>query len=215
MLLKNIVSFDAQNYPNRELVISYPKNDIDTRRLIKKVVEVSGLNITTIERQENESLGMARNTAIENCNGEYICTWDDDDLYHYNRITHQFNSMQGNYYQCGILSKIIIYDYVTDQAYLSYPHHWGGTFICKKDLITRNPYNDSNTGEELYLLKELDYKGYLLKIDNAPFLYSYVRHKTNSVSGIHFQKFLNISDKLDVGASKQLRQQFETQINLQ
>lgn len=214
MLLKNIVSFDTQNYPNRELVISYPKQEFETRNLINHIKAISELNILTVERETDESVGQARNKAIEICNGEYVCCWDDDDLYHYNRITHQFNSMQGNYYQAGILSKVLIYDTVEDKAYQSYAHNWGGTLICKKELIVRHPYGDSNSSEDVTTLNSLDSRGYLLSISDAPFLYVLIRHHQNATQRIYFQKFLNISNKLDANSTRQIRQQYETQINL-
>lgn len=136
LLLKAIVSFDTQNYPNRELVISYPKQDIETKKLIDSILELSDMRILRIEREENESLGTARNNSIEKCNGDYICLWDDDDWYHGRRLAHQYNTMlvNGQFRDASILTRVMLFDATTQKGYLSFPYLWGGSCYAKKNI---------------------------------------------------------------------------------
>jgi len=199
LLLKAIVSFDTQNYPNRELVISYPKQDLETKKLIADILDVSDLRVVQIEREGDESLGTARNHAIANCNGEYICLWDDDDWYNSRRLSHQFNTMLINrkFQEASILTKVMLFDATTQQAYLSFPYLWCGSLLCKKTLILQNPFADSNIAEDSPVIKYLESSKLLHHIEDSAYLYLYVYHGKNTLSHFHFSYYLKKSELLD------------------
>ncbi|SEB19894.1 glycosyltransferase family 2 protein [Pedobacter hartonius] len=216
LLLKAIVNFDAQNYPNRELVISYPSTDIATKNLLNRLLETSDLNIIPVERNASDSIGKAKNLAIHHCEGDYICTWDDDDIYYTNRLAHQFNSLQGQgkYFQAGILSHILLYNANTQKAYSSFPSYWGGSLICRKDLIIRYPYSNTNIAEDTSLLKSLESIKLLQKIDDAPYLYIFVYHGKNALDHSYYHFFSSRSQQLDQETAQNIRIYYEQQIEL-
>ena len=172
LLLKAIVSFDTQNYPNRELVISYPKDDLETKHLIDEILLVSDLRIVRVERNGSESLGTARNNAIAKCNGDYICLWDDDDWYHARRLAHQYNTMliKGQFRKASILTRVMLYDTNTQLGYLSFPYLWCGSLLCKKDLILKHPFANSDVIEDAPVVKYLESKKLLHYIAIVLFL---------------------------------------------
>jgi hypothetical protein len=61
LLLKAIRSFDGQNYPNRELIVSVPKEDTVSKNLIQNIIELSSMNISMTERTKETTIGEARN----------------------------------------------------------------------------------------------------------------------------------------------------------
>lgn len=193
LLQKAIDCFKSQNYPNKELVISYPKKDISTKNMIQNYRDLS---ILSIEREDTESLGNARNHAIVKCKGEYVCIWDDDDWYHSSRLSFQFNSMQekGQGYQASILTRILLYDTTSKQVYLSFPYPWEGTILCRKVILLQNQYKNTNIAEDSHVVRFLSSRNLLFQIDHVPFLYVYIYHGNNTWNYKHFESFLTKSE---------------------
>ena len=198
MLQRAIDCFEAQNYPNKELVISYPKNDQNSKSLIDHVMERSEIQIMRLEREEGESVGNARNIAISKCKGDYICVWDDDDWYHQSRLSYQFNSMQtsGVGYNASVLTRLLLYDNTTKKAYISFYYCWENTLLCRKEMILQNQYAHANKGEDTHIIKFLDGKRFLYHINDAPFLYVYIYHGENTWDYQHYEYLLSKSTLL-------------------
>jgi len=216
LLLKAIVSFDTQNYPNRELVISYPKQDIETKKLIDSILELSDMRILRIEREENESLGTARNNAIEKCSGDYICLWDDDDWYHAKRLAHQYNTMlvNGQFRDASILTRVMLFDATTQKGYLSFPYLWGGSLLCKKEHMLRNPFADSDVAEDAPVIKYLESNKLLHYIADSAYLYLYVYHGKNALSYFHFCYYLKKSEQLDKESTDWIRNLLDVKVEI-
>lgn len=199
-LLKRAIScFAEQNYPNKELVISYPKNDNQTKLLLDKLLKHSELNILRVERDEKESVGNARNQAIAKCRGDYVCVWDDDDWYHASRLSFQYHSMQttGKGYNASVLRRLILFDSLTQKAYLSFSYCWENTLLCRKEIIYQNQYSNQNKGEDTHIVKFLDDKKFLYHIDDSPFLYVYIYHGENTWDYKHYMHLINQSTMLE------------------
>ncbi|MBB5646267.1 glycosyltransferase family 2 protein [Pedobacter cryoconitis] len=216
LLLKAIVSFDTQSYPNRELVISYPKWDKETKQLIESILEVADLRIVCIEREGNESLGAARNHAIANCNGDFICLWDDDDWYHTKRLAHQYNTMRvnGQLREASILTKVMLFDVTTQKGYLSFPYLWCGSLLCKKNHILQHPFTNSDVAEDAQIVKYLESRKLLHYIPDSAFLYLYVYHGTNALSYFHFSYYLKKSDALDSESTDWIRSLLDIKVEV-
>jgi len=203
LLVKAISYFNYQNYPNRELVISFPKKDLLSSQVIYKFIE-QNVNILPIEREEDESLGNSRNTAIIKCNGDYVCMWDDDDWHHRNRLLLQFNflSKTSQRYQASILSQILLYDKLTEHSYASFLHTWEGTILCRKEILLQNQYANRNRGEDSHVISFLEKKNQLCHINDAAYLYIYIYHGKNTWDYNHFTYFTVKSYLLDKTSSK-------------
>jgi len=195
LLQKAIKCFDEQDYANKELVISYPKDDKNTKAIIQQLLSEGRFDILAIERPETELLGNARNDAIHKCRGTYVCIWDDDDWHHPTRLSYQINSLQttGKKYEASILYRIFLYDYTTKLAYLSFPYHWDGTLLCRKEMLMHNQYADKNKGEDSQIVPFMEKKGMLAHIDESPYLYIYTYHGNNTWPYDHFMYFIGKS----------------------
>ena len=198
-LEKAITCFTTQNYPNKELVISYPKDDLASKGVIERAKQDETVRIMSVERNTEESLGNARNHLIAKCSGDYVCIWDDDDWYHPSRLTYQFNSMKivGQRYQASVLHRILLYDTTTKKAYFSFPYTWDGTILCRKEILLQNQYANANRGEDTHVITFLSGRKLLYRIEDAPFLYIYIYHGTNTWNYKHFENFMNKSELLD------------------
>ncbi|QNK63801.1 glycosyltransferase [Pedobacter sp. PAMC26386] len=198
-LEKAMDCFTTQNYPNKELVISYPNNDLLSKEVVKHRQQDETLKIMQIERAEKESLGNARNHAIAKCSGDYVCLWDDENWYHPSRLTYQFNSMQivGQRYQASVLSRIFLFDARLKKAYVSFPYNWYRTMLCRKEILLQNQNTNAYRTEDTHLITFLSGRKLLYQIDDTPFLYVYIYHGTNTWDHKYFEYFVNKSELLD------------------
>ena len=197
-LLKAIIYWDAQNYPNRELVISCPENDLSTQNLVKEICSRADLDILLITRKEDLTVGMARNEAIARSKGEYICIWDDDDYHREVRLMYQFTILRAKRQKCeaSIITTIVLYDRINDRVCLSDSRNWEGTLLCKKDLVLQHPYMDRNIAEGEGLIKYLTGTNYLHYFANYN-LYAFVYHGDNTLSTEQFSDFFKDRDLID------------------
>lgn len=207
MLMKSILNFDEQDYPNKELIVSYPKSDNATRNLLNKLLPLLEQSIILVEREETISLGKARNEAILKANGNYICLWDDDDYYHHMRIKYQYNNMQvnGQYREACLLTRVILFDSLKNKVYHSFPNLWPGTLLCNKNLIVKYPFSDNNIAEGHLLIQFLQENNFLHYIEDFALLYSYVYHGQNTTNYYQLFHFSKISEILDSQSSDWVR----------
>lgn len=213
MLLRAILSFDQQNYTNKELIISYPNKDQVTKNLLDLVIPAI-INVIRIERVDQLSIGMARNEAIEKSNGEYVCMWDDDDIYHFARITEQYNAIRQNEENsmACILTRILLYHANIYTAYLSFPSYWGSTLLCKKEIYLQYPCLNRNQFEYADILYNLELKNCLQYITANPSLYTSVFHGDNTMKYTTFFYLINRSEPVNEEVSLSIKSQLANSI---
>lgn len=189
--------FFQQSYSNCEMIISYPETDQDTKIVLNKLKHPS---IILIVRKAEKSLGEARNEAIDKCNGEYICIWDDDDWHHPERISRQIRELlpDQSTRKASVLTRIFLFDHTTRKAYLSFPYTWDGTLLCRKAMLMQNQYAHRNYGEDTHIISFLESRSLLSHIDDAPNLYVYIYHGDNTWPYSHFDYFLQRSTPLNL-----------------
>lgn len=211
MLFKSILSFAQQTYENKELVISYPKTDEKTRLLVNYFLENKGISLISLERKENESIGKARNKAIANSNGEYICIWDDDDIFHEVRIAEQYNALLTNndQFQASVISQIFLYHIFNLTAYVSFPSYWACTLLCKREYILNNLCSDTDQFECKPILNYLNSTNQLISINSSPFLYTYVFHGGNLMQYSSFLYLVNQSFPISIEITTNIREYLE------
>lgn len=199
-LLKKAVSyFIAQDYPNKELLVSYPQKDKLTEHVVDKLIAENSTTIRSLKRPDQMKLGDARNLAIAESNGEYICTWDDDDWYHPSRLSYQMYYLYtvGKELNACVLKQIILYDKTTEKAYASFYYPWENTLLCKKDVLNEFPYISKDQGEDSGIIDFLEGSQQLYHLPEVPFLYIYIYHSNNTWGYAHFKSFINRSELLN------------------
>lgn len=214
-LLRSIILFDAQSYPNRELIISCKIGDQVTKQLIEKVKSSSTIRIVIIEHHQTLSLGMAKNEAVSRCNGEYICIWDDYNWFHTNRLTHQYNTLQSKakFCQSSLLNVIIVYDAVNHKACFSTPFDWAESLLCKKSLALECPFDDINYQESNKLISYLRTRKLLYEINDAQTSFIYVYQDLYSQNYSQFSDFLSNSSPFDQSRADSIYQLLDFQLD--
>ncbi|TPV38786.1 glycosyltransferase family 2 protein [Bacillus dicomae] len=84
-----------QTYKNIEIVIVDDGSKDQSSSIVQNLKKKYPEQIKYI-LQENQGVSVARNTGIENANGEYISFLDSDDLWHSTKIEKQIESMHKN-----------------------------------------------------------------------------------------------------------------------
>ncbi|MCC8423667.1 glycosyltransferase [Mucilaginibacter sp. UR6-11] len=204
LLQRAIACFENQTYANKELVLSYPRNDILTKAVIDQVLKITDAKMIVLERDEDETLGNARNQAIEAANGEFICIWDDDDWYHNDRVLHQYESIKDTAFKASIFLNILLYDFTTKEAYLSPYRMWEGTLFCEKELFNNQLYLDKERGEDTAVVFNLYMNNVLFNILESSYMYVYIYHGNNTWGESHFNLYFLNSIPLDEKVSKQI-----------
>lgn len=86
-------SLVGQTYNNWECVVV---NDGSTDDTIKVIQSISDSRIKLINLPENKGRGYARDVAVRNCSGKYLCYLDADDFLHHDKIYKQVMVLESN-----------------------------------------------------------------------------------------------------------------------
>ncbi|MED2790596.1 glycosyltransferase family 2 protein [Bacillus wiedmannii] len=92
---ETIKSILNQTYQHIEIVIVDDESTDQSSSIVKQLKEKSPEKIQYV-KQKNQGVSVARNTGIENANGQYIAFLDSDDLWHPTKLEKQIQSMHFN-----------------------------------------------------------------------------------------------------------------------
>ena len=176
-----IASFQAQDYPNCELVIVEDDSD---PRLEQAVAALNDPRVRLIKCAPGEfTLGELRNQAISAARGEWVCQWDDDDLYDPARLRLQMAAIQAaNADGCFLLRWTIWWPQQRRFA-SSVERLWEGSLLARKALL--EPYPSLKRGEDTPVTEAFFKRARVVGLD-APRLYVYVVHGNNTFDPAHF-----------------------------
>ena len=141
-------------------------------------------------------LGYKRNLSVQYSKSDYICIWDDDDIYHTDRLYNQMNFLEFTQRPACTLSSLTILDEDTGKKYISIERAsgWEGTLLCKRE----------NMGYFACLNKQEDTPAldYLARTNNLsvmeqPELYNYCIHTGNVSGKAHFERLLKYAEEIN------------------
>lgn len=197
LLQRAIACFDMQDYPNKELVISYVVNDLATKSIIDQIEQLSEIKIIRLERTEQEKLGTSRNNAVLAANGAFVCFWDDDDWYSNDRISQQFSVLNDGPFKASILMNVLIHDDEIKETYYSLYRYFQGTLLCEKETLLQTSCSDTDKREMDPVIPYLLSKNVLFHIIEKPSLYIFIYHGNNALGDANFNYDLLQSILLD------------------
>jgi len=206
MIKRSIQCYCDQIYENKELVIVTNSGTKVINELIDCISSFNRNDIylrTLTDRKY--TLGELRNFSIREAVGEIICIWDDDDLYHPERLTMQYNSMNQERATVSLLSDHLQFfwdDLVL--AWVDWKHNrqpldnFPASLMMYKRFTPRYPEKgkNANKGEDSALLKKIqNEKLKVASLANHGYLYLYSYHGTNTWSKKHHQMILGFPTK--------------------
>ena len=204
---RSIRSYCRQSHPDRELVIVMDRGEADSRGAL--AAHVAGLGRSDIRLHEGPdaaTLGALRNQSVALAKGDIICQWDDDDLYHPERIARQRALlMEGDFEAVYIEDVVQFYPqrsrmFLTNWRATEAGGHPGTLMAWRSDALR---YPDSGEtarlGEDLAVALDLIRRGRVGYLRDQPATFIYVSHGANSWDLSHHEMLsreLSISQAL-------------------
>jgi glycosyltransferase involved in cell wall biosynthesis len=198
-----IAAYRAQTYRGRELVIVLDQGPAEAKASIRDhVAALGGDDIRIIEPPGPLTLGALRNISWREARGAIVCQWDDDDLYHPERLDRQLAALRESGGQSVCLQEVMQFFPATRRLRLT---NWRAspqaakpaTLMCLKSAPVRYPETgpEASLGEDLVVHTQLRSLGGFHALAGAPHLYVYVSHGQNTCSEAHHRM---IADRLGV-----------------
>ncbi|MBV1916670.1 MAG: glycosyltransferase family 2 protein [Sphingomonadaceae bacterium] len=179
-----ISAYCAQTHQNRELVIVHESDHPEIKRHVAKLGRE---DITLVEAPPGLTLGALRNLSRAEARGTVHCQWDDDDIFHPERIERQLAALVESGAQAVALEDVFQFFPATRELYWL---NWRttpatvfpGTLTCRADAPIHYPEtgDSARLGEDLAVCKQLQSVKGLSALAGAPHLVIYISHGANS-----------------------------------
>jgi glycosyltransferase involved in cell wall biosynthesis len=173
--------YRRQTWPNRELVI------VGTDQSSELPDHVAALGDPTIRHHSAApaALGTLRNVSVEQARGHLVCQWDDDDLYHPERLEFQYAGLIASGAAAHFLSRWWLWWPERRQLAISSRRIWEGSMLAHRDALGRYPAIARR--EDTQLVVELRERHRIVYSDQ-PSAYCYIVHGGNSFGPRHHAK---------------------------
>jgi glycosyltransferase involved in cell wall biosynthesis len=195
---RSILSWAAQTYPERELVI-VTDGKPRFREALERFVAALGLERVRFVYPQGEglTLGALRNISLEAARGDLVCQWDDDDFSHPDRLMIQAGHMiRQNASACCLTDHLQLIedkrmlcwvDWTMDGAAQDTAQLAPGTIMMGRDARFRYPEAGqyARQGEDSVLLNALSQHTPVVPLSGAGYLYLYQYHGRNTFSREH------------------------------
>jgi hypothetical protein len=197
LLTRAIRCFEAQTWPNRELVVVYREDDHETLAVCKQALDREvPLNLVGVSPQKKPTLGELRNLSVQRAIGEWVMVWDDDDWHHPQRIIEQYNAATSQDKPACVLNRVCLYDVPEKSLRVSRSRRWEQTLLCRRDVMPE--YKHLERREDRPVVDHLQVSGSLTTLDK-PGLYCYVWHGRNVNTHDHFKGASRGADAIGPG----------------
>jgi glycosyltransferase involved in cell wall biosynthesis len=176
-----IECFLAQSYPSRELIVIDGGESDDLQQGVEAIC-YPAIKLHR-ERPAGRSMGELRDLAVEKSSGQYVCVWDDDDLYDPDRLSIQMSAITRLGADACFLARLQLWWPARRMLAVSIRRMWEGTMICAKEKMPSYP--PLPRGEDTPIAYRLWRSQRVVMLDE-PRLYTYLFHGTNTTGESHF-----------------------------
>lgn len=180
---RSILMFLRQIWPCKELIIA---TNAVTEEL-EKLILGSGPDVRLVALPAGLRLGDHRNLAIAKSRGDYICVWDDDDLYDSGRISVQMKILLESNVEAVFLSRQLIWWQSRSLLFVSNKRVWENSLIASRSALSIYPSLDK--GEDTKMV-DFMLKHHSCSLVDAPSLYCYCITGSNTSGQLHFENML-------------------------
>lgn len=189
LLKRSVESYCKQTHDQKELVVVVCQCDDYLGHVTTYVRTLCRHDVRVVFQPTAIPLGALRNLALDHSDGNIVCQWDDDDVYHPERISEQLNAMLATGTEATFLSHYLHLFSDTcqvawcDWTRLQIAEEPGlpGSLLARKQALPR--YADLERDEDSMLQRELLRRGVpLTVIEGSTPLYAYTFHGANLCS---------------------------------
>lgn len=190
---RSVACFQAQTYPNRDLVVVFDNGPREYVELARQHLAVLEDAVTIVQPAGPHSLGALRNISVTAAPGRVVCQWDDDDLSHPTRLSEQHRLLQEEGTVAVALQEVFHFFPRSRQLYWTnyrnaLPDHClAGTVMFRRAAGVSWPEEGptSRKAEDSALMRQLEAAGRVVHLAGAPHLYVYVFHGGNAYEADH------------------------------
>lgn len=201
-LKKSIDCYLKQTYLNKKLVIVSQSDENNNLIISNYLKDLNRSDISLFVAPDTLSLGAMRNVAVELATGQIICQWDDDDLYHPERLTTQYKFLVADSRNVASLySEFLKYFANFNDLYWcdwSNESEYSHRFLCGSIMFYKSLFHlwenfypergpQSDREEDLCVLEKLINKGHIAQVPNGNH-YIYLYHGVNHVYDLDHHK---------------------------
>lgn len=201
VLPRALRGFARQTWPNRELVIVHDGGDALQRTIEQLAGEHPGCDIRVHAEPPGRPLGALRNASVEQARGVFVCQWDDDDLYHPERLERQARCLlEARAQFCFLTDQMHLFAdrgemYWDDWTIETPPGHLiPGTLFGLRECLPRYP--ELARGEDTPLVFDLVRRGCrIAELRGAGWLYVYVYDGHNVFDRTHHERISTLKQQ--------------------
>ena len=215
---RSIDDFCRQTLANKSMILVLSGGIESVHHAIHDYVESLGHNNIRIYTQPPDwNLGQLRNFTLETATSDVLCHWDDDDLYHPERLERQLALLLEGDFEAVYLQEVMQYFPASNMLYWT---NWRATeaaahpatlMVRRDTAIESIKYptegGTARLGEDSVAARALIARGRVGYLPSMPHLYVYVSHGANSWHDSHHRM---LAEKLAI--SQALLRRREVQI---
>ena len=191
LIRQSYSSFKSQTWQNRELVIIC---DNVTEELRALAVSDGDDEVRLVEVVCGRfTLGDLRNLSVARSRGEFICQWDDDDLYDPDRISISMKVLIESSVEAVFLSRWLLWWESMGKLSISSSRVWEGSMLARRSVIPI--YASIKKGEDTLVTKLIS-RQFPISLIDYPQLYCYRVTGYNTFSDNHFEQLFAHSSKV-------------------
>ncbi len=199
LVKRSIHCYLGQSYSNRELIVVSQGDEHQNRAIKAHISSLERDDILFVEAPKHLCLGAMRNLSVELTTGELICQWDDDDIFHPERIKTQYRSMVPTSSLASFYSEFLKYFADTGDLYCcnwSKEHQYSHRYLCGTAMFFKSAFheyrnilypeegNQCRVEEDLNVLEKLMIKGKIAAPSEGHH-YVYIYHGANTYDLTH------------------------------
>ena len=182
--------FQRQSWKNKELVIIDDDRDDGLAQWVQALGDVQ-IRLLKLD-PDNRRLGSLRNLAVEAAKSDYVCQWDDDDLYDPLRLQWQMAALQSLAADVCFLQRWQLWWPQKQRLAISRNRVWEGSMLSRKAVLPTYP--ELARSEDTEVVASLMQQQRVALLDQ-PTLYTYVIHGHNTFDAEHFEPHWQFASK--------------------
>ncbi len=175
-----IACFERQSYSNRELVVICDRPDSPLKHWIA-ARENHQLRFVEVPAAP---LGTLRNASVAAARGKLLAQWDDDDLYHPDRLTIQHEALGEGDAVANFLHRWLLWWPARRLLAISGKRVWEGSMLVRRENLCEYPA--LSLGEDTQVVQAL-LATHVVTLTDQPLAYCYIVHGNNSFDANHME----------------------------
>jgi Glycosyl transferase family 2 len=172
--------FQRQSYANRELVIVCDQPDSP----LKAWLDAQALPGIRYIEVPPTPLGTLRNASVAAARGTLLAQWDDDDLYHPDRLTMQQEALGEEGAAASFLHRWLLWWPARRWLAISGKRVWEGSMLARREGLPSYPALARGEDTEMVRLLHTDHA---IRLTDQPATYCYIVHGHNSCDSAHME----------------------------